>query len=524
MFEEEHVMANEREYHEDLGQTKRISPYQEPMSDQSGYDEKEYRQAYDQEEDLDYDHYAGEEYEDDEQESQGGFLSTTIGKLLLGVIALLVVVLVALLVVRFVSSPKTAELPEQESTTQQAPAALPGGLPQENEPQDTQETAKPGLIVFSPSMQQPTDAPTQAPTDAPQETQSEPTATPLPIILTNTPTPSPTPTMTPTPSPTFTPAPTATPEPTKAPEIGTGKVNRDANLRESAASNGKVKETVSKGETVTIHETTLDQDNKVWYMLTVDDMATSGWMRDYVVDADEKLAKPTHTPKPTATPDAEEEAEEEPAQSEITPEPTQAPEGVVGTAVTRKEANVRKVMNGKVLVQLRKGKKVDILGARTDKNGDLWYHVRPQGSTTEGFVRDYLLDLDDDAKIALPTATPKATATPEPTAVPEEEKTEETAPAEEEKEESILDREVIGRARTNREANVRVKPVAGAKLVRQLSKGVDLLILDKYQDDMVNFWYEVATESGRTHGFVRDYLLDFEEMDDDYEAKLYEAE
>jgi len=522
MFEEGQVMANEREYHEDLGQTKRISPYQEPMSDQNGYDEEEYTQAYDQ----DYDQYEGEEYEEiEEQETRGGFLSTTMGKLLLAVIALLVVVLVALLVVRFVSSPKTAELPAQTETKTQAPASLPGMLPQEQEP-ESQETAKPGLIVFSPSMQQPAAEPTDAPTAEPQEEQeAEPTGTPLPIILTNTPTPSPTPTMTPTPTPTFTPAPTATPEPTKAPEIGTGKVNRDANLRESAASNGKVKETISKGETVTIHETTLDKDNKVWYMLTVDDMATSGWMRDYVVDSDEKLAKPTHTPKPTPAPEDEKEPEEEaekPEESEATPEPTQAPEDVVGTAVTRKEANVRKVMNGKVLVQLRKGKKVDILGARTDKNGDLWYQVRPQGSTTEGFVRDYLLTLDDDAKIALPTATPKATATPEPTAEPQAEDAEATT--EEKQEDSVLDREVIGRARTNREANVRVKPVAGAKLVRQLSKGVELLILDKYQDDMVNFWYEVCTESGRTHGFVRDYLLEFEEMDDDYQAKLYEAE
>ena len=60
MFEEGQVMANEREYHEDLGQTKRISPYQEPMSDQNGYDEEEYTQVYDQ----DYDQYEGEEYEE----------------------------------------------------------------------------------------------------------------------------------------------------------------------------------------------------------------------------------------------------------------------------------------------------------------------------------------------------------------------------------------------------------------------------------------------------------------------------
>ena len=97
------------------------------------------------------------------------------------------------------------------------------------------------------------------------------------------------------------------------------------------------------------------------------------------------------------------------------------------------------------------------------------------------------------------------------------------APEGEEKaeESSILDREVIGKAKTNRAANVRSKPDSGAKLVRQLSKRIDLLILDQYQDAKGNIWYEVSTETGKTHGFVRDYLLDVTQIDKAIGPKTY---
>lgn len=306
------------------------------------------------------------------------------------------------------------------------------------------------------------------------------------------------------------------------PEIGTGKVNRDANLRETPASNGKVKQMIKKGEAVTIHEAVLDKDNKVWFSLTVDDLAVTGWMRDYVVDSDDKMALPTHTPKPTATPGPE--AAEKPDEEKATAEPTATPNpDAIGMGTTKKEANIRKVMNGKVLVQLRKNKRVDILGVRMDKKGDIWYEVQPQGSSTVGYVRDYLIKLDDGVELILPTATPKPEATPEaekataePTAEPEAE--------EKEEEESVLDREIIGRGKTKRAANVRVKPAANGKLVRQLSKGNVLLILEKYQDAEDNIWYEVSTESGRTYGFVRDYLLEDVEIDQSREAKTYSAE
>lgn len=494
-------MARRRETHEELEKTKRISPYQQmdelmqqraaqPQADQY---EDEYADAYDE---MDEAYETYEEYEPLEQEEgSAGFFSTLIGKILLGIIALLLIVLFVLLGLRLFNKPDDAK---------QLPSA-------NNVPAAAQTTAA-ASIIFAPT--QATDEPTSEPTTAPTA-KPEPTATPLPIILTNTPTPSPSPTPTPTPSPS--PVPTATPtiEPTEAPSLAKGEVNRDANLRESAASNAKVKQTVQKGESITVHEAILDQSGKIWYGLSVDDIATSGWMRDYVVDLESKIVKPTYTPSPEMTPSADNQDNEKP---EITPEPTATPNpDAIGTGKTVKEANVRKVMNGKVLTQLKKGKRVDILSTAMDKEGKIWYEVKPQGSNTVGFTRDYLIDLDSGVELLLPTPTPKPTAAPKEESESEAEEETETQP----KEENILDREVIGKAETKKEANVRVKPVSGAKLVRQLSKGVKLMILEKYEDQNGNIWYEVSTESGNTHGFVRDYLLKISEIDKTREAQTY---
>ena len=48
-----------------------------------------------------------------------------------------------------------------------------------------------------------------------------------------------------------------------------------------------------------------------------------------------------------------------------------------------------------------------------------------------------------------------------------------------------------------------------------------LMILEVYQDADGNLWYEVSTESGRTHGFVRDYVVTVSEIDKSREAKTY---
>ena len=507
-------MARRRDYDEEMTQTGRISPYDQ-IPEEAEYDDgyEDYDQDYDQEYDPQYaqdydqeyededgyeyeDGYEDEDgYDDDDDEEDGGLLSSWPVRIILGVIVLLVVALIGLLVLRFVYKPQN-KLPAAEETT---PPAV-----------QEQTSAPETPIVFAPVVETP--EPTQEPTAVP-----EPTATPLPIILTNTPTPSPTATPTSTPSPTPVPTPTPTPAPTKVPELGKGEVNRNANLRETATSNGKVKQTVKDGEAVTIHEAVLDKSGKVWYGLTVDDLEITGWMRDYVVDSEEKIAAPTYTPKPEATPGEDKDEEVEDAEAEPTPSKAMN-ENAIGTGKTNKDANVRKIMNGKVIIQLRKGRRVDILSVKMDKHGDLWYEVQPQGMSTIGFVRDYLITLDRGVELILPTATPKHEKTPDAAEADAEEG---GSASVEEKEESILDRDVVGRAKTNRSANVRMEPASNGKVVRQLSKGNWLHILAVYLDDSNATWYEVATESGKTHGFVRDYVVNLHELDENVEPKLY---
>ena len=83
---------------------------------------------------------------------------------------------------------------------------------------------------------------------------------------------------------------------------------------------------------------------------------------------------------------------------------------------------------------------------------------------------------------------------------------------------------MIGKAKTNRAANVRVAPTAGAKLVRQLSEGNVLNVYARYKDEKDQIWYEVATESGKTQGYVRDYVVNILELDKNAETLTYEAE
>ena len=176
-------------------------------------------------------------------------------------------------------------------------------------------------------------------------------------------------------------------------------------------------------------------------------------------------------------------------------------------------------MNGKVLQTLSKGKKLLIFAVSVDKNGDIWYEVRAESGKTRGYMRDYVVTLDPGVELELPEGAKKAEVTPTPV--------KETTPkpaAATPTPNPLLDREVIGRAITNREANVRTKPVAGAKLVRQLSKGVDVLVLAKYQDADGAIWYEVSTESGKTHGFARDYVLNVLTLDKAAETLTYTEE
>ena len=507
-----------RDYDDDLDQPKRSSPYQDlHEQDEDGYD--------------DYDDYEDDDMMDEPRErkstvrKKSSRSASTRMKLLSVVIVLLVIVLIALVIVKFalgskkapITVPSPTDTPQTEQTTSpssivfapisqatNAPTADTaytdepdlGGYGDDNayngdEGFEVKATEEPVVETPEPVIQN-TAAPviaTSAPTAEPQ-----PTGTPLPIILTNTPTPTPEPTATPTPSPTPEPTATPTPSPTPVADLATGTVNRDANLRANAASNAKVKKTIKKGESVTIHETKLDSTNKVWYYLTVDDTNDEGWMRDYVVTTADGLTKPTATPKAEAA-----SATPTPAAAET--ESSAANEEIIATGKTNREANLRKVMNGKVITQLKKNKTVEIYEILKDKKGNTWYRVKPQGSSTEGYVRDYVITLDGSVSGGTSGTSTGTTAAEQP---------------------NLLDRDVIGRALTNRAANVREKPLSNATVVRQLGNGTKLQILAKYAGVKEETWYEVVTESGKTYGFVRDYVINVTKLDKNAPTLTYE--
>ena len=311
------------------------------------------------------------------------------------------------------------------------------------------------------------------------------TDTPLPIILTNTPTPTPEPTATPTPSPSPTPSPTPEPTPTPVADIGTGTVNRDAKLRADMSANAKVKKTIKKGESVTIHEAKTDSTGKLWYSVTVDDSKDEGWMRDYVVTAKLSASATVGT--------SQSETEDT---TDTTASAGMADSGeVIATGKTNRAANLRQTMGGKVLVQLKKGTKINIYEQLTDSKGNVWYKAQAQNGTKVGYLRDYVITLDKSVSTGTSTAASASSST-----------------------ESLQDREVIGSATTNRAANVREEPLANAKVVRQLGNGMELQILAKYVGVKEETWYEVVTASG----FVRDYVVYVTKLDKNAPTLTYE--
>ena len=345
--------------------------------------------------------------------------------------------------------------------------------------------------VETPEPESATAEPTAVPTPTPTP---EPTDTPLPIILTNTPTPTPEPTATPTPSPSPTPSPTPEPTPTPVANIGTGTVNRDAKLRADTSANAKVKKTIKKGESVTIHEAKTDSTGKLWYYLTVDDSRDEGWMRDYVVTTATKIS--ASTSDETTASDAADSSE-----TTVSAE-TSVGNEVIATGKTNRAANLRQTMGGKVLVQLKKGTKINIYEQLTDTKGNVWYQAQAQNGTKVGYMRDYVVTLDSDAN------TESANGG--------------TTSATETSTENLQDREVIGKATTNRAANVREEPLANAKVVRQLGNGMELQILAKYAGVKEETWYEVITASGKTNGFVRDYVVYVTKLDKNAPTLTYE--
>ena len=71
----------------------------------------------------------------------------------------------------------------------------------------------------------------------------------------------------------------------------------------------------------------------------------------------------------------------------------------------------------------------------------------------------------------------------------------------------INGRTIIGYAITNDYATVRETPNSTGKIVRQLSPGNNIYIVD-----VEDTWYEIYSKSGNTHGFVIEDVLDLTEM------------
>ena len=484
-------MARNRDYDDgDFDQPKRSSPYQDMDGDE--YDD-DYADDYEDE-----DEYAASSVKKGARKG-GGSAGGTV-KMLGGVIVLLVVILIALVVVRAVITNKRN--------------ANDGVKPSESVSAIPEQTTNPAPMVFGPAGSA-TDEPIVNGGDAyttpdsdwsagfatpdmggedandpvPDDTRYDEAGdldieTPAPVIATAEPT------ATPTPSPSPTPSPTPKPSPTPVAEVGTGTVNRDAKLRADAVANAKVKKTIKKGESVTIHEAKTDSTGKLWYYLTVDDSKDEGWMRDYVVTTKQKISAPT----PSDT------AEESAVGGEETADSTEASanQDVIATAKTNRAANLRQTMGGKVLVQLKKGTKVNIYEQTTDKKGNVWYKAQAQNGAKVGYLRDYVVTLDKGAGTTGSGASTAAAA------------------------EDLQDREVIGKATTNRAANVREEPLANATVVRQLGNGMELQILAKYAGVKEETWYEVVTASGKTHGFVRDYVVYVTKLDKNAPTLTYE--
>ena len=494
-------MARKRDYEDgDFDPPKRSSPYQNISDD-------EYEDDYDDYDDEEA--YTSSSVKKGARKGGGNFGGTA--KLLVAVIVLLVVILIALVIVRAVLSKKTTQpdnvqptasvdtIPEQ--TTIPAPIVFGPTVDATEEPiqngdgslatDDWDTGYQDDTAVETPEPESATAEPTAVPTPT---TTPEPTDPPLPIILTNTPTPTPEPTATPTPSPSPTPSPTPEPTPTPVANIGTGTVNRDAKLRADTSANAKVKKTIKKGESVTIHEAKTDSTGKLWYYLTVDDSRDEGWMRDYVVTTATKISA-SASDKTTAS-DAADSSE-----TTVSAE-TSGGNEVIATGKTNRAANLRETMGGKVLVQLKKGTKINIYEQLTDTKGNVWYQAQAQNGTKVGYMRDYVVTLDSDA------STESANGG--------------TTSATETSTENLQDREVIGKATTNRAANVREEPLANAKVVRQLGNGMELQILAKYAGVKEETWYEVITASGKTYGFVRDYVVYVTKLDKNAPTLTYE--
>jgi uncharacterized protein YgiM (DUF1202 family) len=355
-----------------------------------------------------------------------------------------------------------------------------GQLPQEEEEVAEEPENEPMFVAQVPEAT-PTPTPemviqTVRATNTPAPSKPPVTESPLPVILTNTPTPSPSPTPTPTLEP------TSTPTPSPVPKLGLGVVKKDGNLREKGNSGAKVIKVIRKGKELTILSAEKDKKGNLWFFVAVEGVEKHGFMRDYLISVNQE---------------DEENVNEYIAglngESETSTDAKSTPSDVIGAGKLNKDANFRETMNGKLITQLRKGRRIEILSVRTDKKGETWYECRVVDGKKIGFIRTFLVDLDKGVDlgsgIQLAKETREAQVTPSPTPQTQ-----------------VLDMEIIGTANIKKPANVREKPLSNAKVIRQLSKGISVKILAKVTSNG-EIWYEIATDTGKTHGYVKENLL-----------------
>ena len=296
--------------------------------------------------------------------------------------------------------------------------------------------------------------------------------------------------------------------------IATGKTNHDANLRKIM--NGTVLLQLRKGRRLNILSARTDKKGRLWYEVKPENSSKTGFVLASLINLDKGyvISDPTDASASALA------AAESPAAAETvneTPEPAESAEPAeefqeepIGSGVTNHDANLRKVKGGTVLTQLRKGRKVTIFAAETDKKGRLWYKVQPSNSTRIGYIMSNLIDLDTPLDTDTESASDQtAGSTPVPTAAPQ---TAALLPTASPVPEEIQDRDIIGRAVTNRASNVRATPTSNGQLVRQLSRGIDINIVGVFSNNG-EVWYEIVTQSGKTHGFVRDYVLNISLLD-----------
>ncbi len=200
-----------------------------------------------------------------------------------------------------------------------------------------------------------------------------------------------------------------------------------------------------------------------------------GWMRDYVVTTKQKIS--ATTPSDTA----EESTAGGEGDGGFDRDERESGSDRDGEDEPRGQSAPNDGRQGACAAQ--RGTKVNIYEQTMDKRATSEHIRRRRRTAKVGYLRDYVVTLDKGASTTGSSASTAAAA------------------------EDLQDREVIGKATTNRAANVREEPLANATVVRQLGNGMELQILAKYAGVKEETWYEVVTASGKTHGFVRDYVV-----------------